>query len=107
MKVILVQDVRALGRKGEIKEVADGYARNFLFPKKLAQPADKANLNSLDHEAKLKTAREQKLQVQAEQQAQAMKDIVVVVKAKSGEAGRLFGSVTNADVAAALAEQAS
>ncbi len=104
MKVILLQDVRALGRKGEVKEVADGYARNFLFPKKLAQPADKANLNILDHETKLKMIREQKLQENAEKLARELKDKVVVIKAKAGEAGRLFGSVTNGDVAAALAD---
>lgn len=104
MKVILLQDVRALGRKGDVKEVADGYARNFLFPKKLAQPADKANLNSLDHETKLRMIREQKLQENAEKQAKALKDKVVVVMAKAGEAGKLFGSVTNGDIAEALKE---
>lgn len=104
MKVILLQDVRALGRKGDIKEVADGYARNFLFPRQLAQPADKANLNSLDHETKLRMIREQKLQENAVKQAKALKEKTVIVKAKAGEAGRLFGSVTNGDIAAALAD---
>ena len=64
MKVILLQDVKALGRKDEVKEVADGYARNFLFKKGLAQPADKANLNSLNHELKLKMQREAALKAQ-------------------------------------------
>ena len=58
MKVILLQDVKSLGRKDEVKEVSDGYARNFLFKKHLAQPADKANLNSLNHELQLKAQRE-------------------------------------------------
>lgn len=104
MKVILLQDVKALGRKGEVKEVADGYARNFLFKKNLAQPADKANLNSLNHEMRLKMQREEALKAQAEKQAAELADKTVVLRAKAGEAGRLFGSVTTADVSAALRE---
>ncbi len=104
MKVILLQDVKALGRKDEVKEVADGYARNFLFKKGLAQPADKANLNSLNHELKLKMQREAALKAQAEKQAAELADKTVVLLAKAGEAGRLFGSVTTADVSEALRE---
>ena len=102
MKVILIQDVKALGRKGDVKEVADGYARNYLFKNKLAQPADKANMNSLNHELKLQMQREAAAKAKAESVAQALKDKTVVLKVKCGEAGRLFGSVTNGDVAAAL-----
>ena len=67
MKVILIQDVKALGRKGDVKEVADGYARNYLFKNKLAQPADKANMNSLNHELKLQMQREAAAKAKAEQ----------------------------------------
>ena len=102
MKVILLQDVRALGKKGDIKEVADGYARNFLLAKKLAQPADKANLNSLSHEKEMARIREEKALEQAKQTAKELRGKVVVLKVKAGETGRLFGSVTTADVAAAL-----
>ena len=102
MKVILIQDVKALGRKGDVKEVADGYARNYLFKNKLAQPADKANMNSLNHELKLQMQREAAAKAKAESVAQALKDKTDVLKVKCGEAGRLFGSVTNGDVAAAL-----
>lgn len=102
MKVILLQDVKALGRRGDVKEVADGYAHNFLFRKQLAQPADKANINSLNHELKLKIQREEALKAQADRQAAELKDKSVSIRAKCGEAGRLFGSVTTGDVAEAL-----
>ena len=104
MKVILLEDVKSLGRKDEIKEVSDGYARNFLFKKHLAQPADKANLNSLNHELKLKAQREKAQKERAEQIKKELSGKVVKVPAKAGEAGRLFGSVTTSDVAAALAQ---
>lgn len=103
MKVILLQDVKALGRKDEVKEVSDGYARNFLFKKHLAQPADKANLNSLNHELELRAKREQSQREKAEQIKKELSGKVVRVPAKAGEAGRLFGSVTSSDVAEALA----
>ena len=104
MKVILLKDVKALGRKGDVKEVADGYARNYLFAKQLAQPADKANLNSLSHEAKLRIIREEQALEKAKKLAEALKEKTITLHAKAGEAGRLFGSVTTADVSAALAE---
>ena len=104
MKVILLQDVRALGKKGDIKEVADGYARNCLFAKKLAQPADKANLNSLSHEKEMARIREEKALAQAKETAKELQGKVVVLPVKAGETGRLFGSVTTADVADALAK---
>ena len=103
MKVILLQDVKALGRKDEVKEVSDGYARNFLFKKQLAQPADKANMNSLSHELKLKAQREAAAKAKAEKFRDELSGKTVLLPAKAGEAGRLFGSVTTADVAAALA----
>ena len=104
MKVILLQDVKALGRKGDIKEVADGHARNFLFPKKLAQPADKGNLNILDHEMKLRMVREQKMQEKAEAQSKEITEKTFVLLAKSGDGGRLFGSITNNDICQALSD---
>ena len=104
MKVILLEDVKSLGRKDEVKEVSDGYARNFLFKKHLAQPADKANLNSLNHELKLKAQREQAQKERAEKIKKELSGKVVKVPAKAGEAGRLFGSVTTSDVSEALAQ---
>lgn len=104
MQVILLQDVKALGRKGEVKEVAAGYANNFLFKKGLARPADKANLNILDHEQRQKIKREEQALALANRQAEELRDKTVIVYAKSGESGRLFGSVTNADISQALQE---
>ena len=102
MKVILVQDVKALGKKGDIKEVADGYAINYLFKKQLAQPADTANINSLNHEMKLKMQREAAAKAKAEELAKDLEGKVIELKVKSGETGRLFGSVTAMDIAKAL-----
>ena len=104
MKVILLQDVKALGKKGDMKEVADGYARNFLFAKKLAIPANASNVNMRNHEIALQQDREAKLRAHAEKQAAELDEKKVAVYAKCGEAGRLFGSVTAADLSAALAE---
>ena len=104
MKVILLEDVKSLGRKDEVKEVSDGYARNFLFKKHLAQPADKANLKSLNHELKLKAQREQAQKERAEKIKKELSGKVIKVPAKAGEAGRLFGSVTTTDVSEALAQ---
>ena len=102
MKVILTQDVKSQGKKDQIIEVSDGYARNFLFPKKLAIPADAKAVN----EAKNKEAsRLHKIEVEKEQaQAIAAKldSVVVTVKGKSGADGRLYGAITPKDIADAL-----
>ena len=105
MKVILMQDVKSLGKRGEIKEVADGYARNFLFPKKLAQQASSGNLNSLKHEQNLQADRDAKVLAKAREFAAQLQEKQLTVAAKCGDGGRLFGSVTSADIAEALAEQ--
>ncbi len=104
MKVILLQDIKSLGKKGDIKTVADGYARNFLFAKGLALPADSGNVNRRNHEIKIQQDQSAKDLAVAERQAKDLTDAVVVVYAKAGEAGKLFGSVTNGDLAKALEE---
>ena len=81
MKVILVQDVKALGRKGDVKEVADGYARNFLFVKGLAVPANAGNINSRNHEIKLQQDRAAKELATAQKQAAELADKTIVVYA--------------------------
>lgn len=105
MKVILIQDVKTLGKKGDIVEVSDGYARNFIIPKKLGHEATAKNLNDL----KLKNANEEKLAKQAYENALAfaedVKDKTCVVKIKTGEGGRTFGSVSSKEIAAAFKEQ--
>lgn len=105
MKVILLQDVKSLGKKGEIVNVSDGYARNFVLPKKLGLEANTANLNDL----KLQKANADKV---AQEQFEAAKELAalletkeVVLKMKSGEGGRAFGSVSSKEIVVAAREQ--
>ncbi|MCR4962313.1 MAG: 50S ribosomal protein L9 [Firmicutes bacterium] len=105
MKVILLQDVKSLGKRGDVKEVADGYARNYLIAKGFAQPASKGNLNILDHEIKMRMSKEAQLIDDAEHLAKKVEGKTFVIPAKAGEAGKLFGSVTTADIAAVLSQQ--
>lgn len=105
MKVIFLKDVKGSGTKGEVKNVADGYARNMLFPKGLAVEATPANINKLEGQqasAQHKIDTEKKL---AEESAEKIRDKKVIIKAKAGSNDRLFGSVTAAQVAEALNEQ--
>ncbi|MCL1974527.1 MAG: 50S ribosomal protein L9 [Firmicutes bacterium] len=105
MKVILMQDVKSLGKKGDVKEVADGYARNFLIPQKLAQKASSGNLNSIAHEHNLQAERDNRALIKAQQFAAELAEKQLIITAKCGESGRLFGSVTSANIAEALAKQ--
>ena len=106
MKVILTQDVRGQGKRGQMIEVSDGYARNFLLPHKLAQEATADNINTMRMNDKATQERQAKERAEALELRNRMKDMTVVVTAKGGGAGRLFGSVTNAEVSEALAKQA-
>lgn len=105
MKVILLQDVKSLGKKGELVEVSDGYARNFIFPKKLGMEATNANMNDL----KLRKANEEKVAAENLAKAQALKEEIeektIAVSIKSGEGGKVFGSVTGKEIAQAAKEQ--
>ncbi|MBO5474489.1 MAG: 50S ribosomal protein L9 [Lachnospiraceae bacterium] len=105
MKVILLEDVKSLGKKGEIVNVSDGYARNFVLPKKLGVEANTANLNDL----KLQKANADKIakeQLEAAQElAKELETKEVIVGMKSGEGGRAFGSVSSKEIAAAAKEQ--
>ena len=104
MKVILLQDVKGQGKKGEIVNASDGYARNFLLPKKLAVEANDTNMKAWKrNKAKEEAAAAEKL-ADAQAKAKEIKGKTFVLKAKAGEGERLFGSVTNMDVAAALEE---
>lgn len=105
MQVILTQDVKGQGKKGQVIKVSDGYGRNFLIQKGYAVEATKSNLNDLKGkqesvEYKIKTDTKE-----AENIAEKMKEIVVTLKAKAGDNGKLFGSITSKDVADALTEQ--
>ena len=106
MKVILTQDVRGQGKRGQMIEVSDGYARNFLLPRKLAQEATADNVNTMKMNDKAAQERQAKERAEALEIRNRMKDMTVVVTATGGGAGRLFGSVTNTEVANALAKQA-
>ncbi|MDD6056785.1 MAG: 50S ribosomal protein L9 [Clostridiales bacterium] len=105
MKVILLQDVKALGKKGEIVDVSDGYARNMIFPKKLGVEATAKNLNDL----KLQNRHADKVAQENLEAAQALadelKDKKVTVKMKAGEGGRTFGSVSTKEIATAAKQQ--
>ena len=105
MDVILLQDVKALGKKGEIVKVSDGYARNFILPKKLGLEANAKNLNDL----KLQKAAQAKLEKEQLEAAQALgaqiSGSTVVLRIKTGENGRVFGSVSVKEIAEAMREQ--
>lgn len=102
MKVILLEDVKALGKRGEVKQVADGYARNFLLNRKLALEATPQNLKNLAHEQKKQADKAAAELAEAKRLAAEVAKITVDIPVKAGEAGRLFGSVTNKEVADAI-----
>ena len=105
MKVILLQDVKGKGKKGQMIEVSDGYARNFMLPKKLAIEATADAVNTMrmnDKAAAEKAARER---AEALEISRKLREMTVTVTAKGGGAGRLFGSVTNAEIADSLAKK--
>ena len=106
MKVILTQAVSGQGKRGQMIEVSVGYARNFLLPRKLAQEATADNINTMRMNDKATQERQAKERAEALELRNRMKDMTVVVTAKGGGAGRLFGSVTNTEVSEALAKQA-
>ena len=107
MKVILLQDVKGKGKKGQMLEVSDGYARNFMLPRKLAIEATADAVNTMrmnDKAAAEKAARER---AEAVEVSKKLRDMTLIVKAKGGGAGRLFGSVTNQEIADALEKSAA
>ncbi len=105
MKVILQQDVRGHGKKGQMVEVSDGYARNFLLPKKLAVIATAENINTMKQQEKARKAQEAAEKAEAEATAKKLEGLMVKIPAKAGEGGRLFGAVTAKEVSEALAAQ--
>ena len=105
MKVILQQDVKGQGKKGQLIEASDGYARNFLLPRKLAVEATPDNLNKMKMQEKARKAQEAAEKAQAEATAKQLEGLMVKIPAKAGEGGRLFGAVTAKEVSEALAAQ--
>jgi len=105
MKVILLQDVKGKGKKGQMLEVSDGYARNFMLPRKMAVEATADAINTMRMNDKATQERIAKEKAEALAIAKQLRELTLTVTAKGGGAGRLFGSVTNAEISDALAKQ--
>mgnify|MGYP000563894367 FL=1 len=105
MKVILQQDVKGQGKKGQLVDVSDGYARNFLLPKKLAVIATAENLNTMKQQEKARKAQQAAEKAEAEALSKKLESLTVKVAAKAGEGGRLFGAVTAKEISESLAQQ--
>ena len=105
MKVILQKDVKGQGKRGQLVNVSDGYARNFLFPKNLAVPANADNMNKMIMQDKAKKAQMAAEKAEAEAIAEKLKAVVVKIPAKAGTGGRLFGAVTSKEISEELQAQ--
>ena len=105
MKVILLTDVKGKGKKGQMLEVSDGYARNYMLPRKLAIEATPDAINTMKMNDKATQERIAREKAAALETSKKLREMTLVVKAKGGGAGRLFGAVTNAEIASALEKQ--
>jgi large subunit ribosomal protein L9 len=105
IEVILREDIKTLGRAGEMVRVKPGYARNYLLPKGLAYEATEGNKKRVAAETRVRAARNQAERVEAERVAATLNDVVLTLTGKAGEEGKLFGSITSQDIADALAQQ--
>ena len=105
MQVILREDIDKLGKIGDLVKVADGYARNYLIPGKKAIEATPKNVNAMNHAKKMVADRIRKVKKEATAEADRIKGLAVVIRAKAGEEGKLFGSVTSMDIAEAVKAQ--
>ncbi|SEL78163.1 MULTISPECIES: 50S ribosomal protein L9 [Paenibacillus] len=103
MKVIFIKDMKGQGKKGQVKEVSEGYAQNFLLPRGIARPATDGNMKTLDNQKAAEDRRKQEEKAEAEALAKKLEAEVTELKAKSGEGGRLFGAITSKQIAEALA----
>ena len=105
MIVIMIKDVKGVGKAGEVVKVSDGYARNMLLPRGYATEATEGNVRNLEKQKAIKDAVKQKELAEAKELAAKIEQLKVSIITKSGEGGRLFGSITTKDIAEALAEQ--
>ena len=105
MKVILQQDVKGQGKKGQMVEVSEGYGRNFLLPRKLAIPATADAINTMNLKEKAKKAEEARMKAEAQEIAEKLKECTVKLTAKAGNGGRLFGAVTTKEISDGLMKQ--
>ena len=105
MKVIFLKDVKGQGKKGEIKNVSDGYASNFLFAQGLAKPANDSNVKQMEHQKGIEAKQKEKEKQEAQQLASKLDALTLVLKTKAGEGGRVFGSITSKHIADELKKQ--
>ena len=102
MKVILISDVESFGKRGEIREVKDGFARNYLFPKKFAVEATPQNIKAWEQQKRSIMKKEEELKAEAESLADKLREVSCIIPVKAGEEGKLFGSVTSQNISDAL-----
>lgn len=105
MKVILNKDVKELGKSGDLVDVSDGHARNFLFPRGLAAEATPAAMKGWEERKKAEARREERIHQQAIELGKELEEAKVVMKAKSGEGGKLYGTITTKEIAQAVVQQ--
>ena len=105
MKVILLKDIKSVGKKGDVVNAADGYARNYLFPRKLAEEATDTSMHILNKKNETERKKKTSEIEDAQKTANDLKDKVVKIIGKAGENGKLFGAITNKDIATALSKQ--
>lgn len=106
MKVILTQDVKAIGKREQVVNVAEGYARNFLFPRNLAVPADDIHMSQLQKKRQAEESKSERALDEAKTIAQQINEAKITIKAKVGTGSRLYGAITHGDIADALEKQA-
>lgn len=105
MKVIFLKDVKGQGKKGEVKDLSEGYVRNFLLPRGLVKEATDANLKTLDAQQRSEAKRKEQEKENAQELAEKLEQITVKISGKAGEGGRLFGAISSKQVVQALEEQ--
>lgn len=105
MKIIFLEDVKGQGKKGETREVSDGYARNYLLPRRLAVEANADNMNALRLKEKARQAQIAAEKAKALENARQLESVIVKISAKAGSNGKLFGSITSKEISEALAKQ--
>ncbi|AET58228.1 50S ribosomal protein L9 [Paenibacillus sp. NRS-1782] len=103
MRVIFIKDMKGQGKKGQIKEVSDGYAANFLLPRGIARPATEGNMKTLENQNAAEEKRKQEEKEEAQALGKKLESTTVQLKAKAGEGGRLFGAITSKQIAEAVA----
>ncbi|OBA02078.1 50S ribosomal protein L9 [Paenibacillus polymyxa] len=104
MKVIFIKDMKGQGKKGQVKEVSDGYAANFLLPRGIARPATEGNMKTLENQNAAEEKRKQEEKEEAQVLGKKLEETTIQLKAKAGEGGRLFGAITSKQIAEAVAK---